>query len=54
MDINQSNNIKLLESPKALILIQHYKLDKQEYQIVNESLQWLRNKLRYGENLKDA
>lgn len=33
--------------------IQFNKLDSSEYQDLNESLNWLREKLRYGKNLTD-
>ncbi len=53
----KSNNIRLYEYFNAFIsshrFIQKESLDKKEYQGLSESLNWLREKLRYGKNLSD-
>ena len=53
----KSDNIRVYEYMNILIsahrFIQGKKLDDVEYQGLNESLNWLREKLRYGNNLID-
>ena len=53
----KNNNIRLYEKMNSIININRF-LNKQEihyggYQVLNESLKWLREKLRYGNNPND-
>jgi hypothetical protein len=54
---SKGNKILLYEYFNVFIsvhrFIQFNKLDSSEYQDLNESLNWLREKLRYGKNLTD-
>lgn len=56
-NFNKGNKIRLHDYFNAFVsatrFISNKKLDKEEYQSLSESLNWLRAKLRYGDNLLD-